>query len=302
MTDYYCPEHKYNPPPNSGLCFCPRCEFPDAYVTHQASSSLILSLFPGIDLLGRGFKAEGFCVVRGPDLITGGNVNNFHPPEERFEGIIGGPPCQDFSKARRSAPTGEGLAMLGQFARVVTEAHPTWFLLENVPTVPTIEVPGYAIQRFDLNASECGLRQNRHRHFQYGDLRGWVIIVERGRRVTDAQPCATASEGKRANRRTWADFCQLQGLPADFDLPGMTRTAKYRAVGNGVPIPMATRLAEAVKEARAPVGFRLCRCGCGRPVTGKHYTATDACRKRLQRKRDAAPHDLADQVTPRLDL
>lgn len=24
--DYYCPEHKYNPPPNSGFAFCPHCE------------------------------------------------------------------------------------------------------------------------------------------------------------------------------------------------------------------------------------------------------------------------------------
>lgn len=31
MTQYYCPEHKYNPPANSGLCFCPYCEFPEAY-------------------------------------------------------------------------------------------------------------------------------------------------------------------------------------------------------------------------------------------------------------------------------
>ena len=23
---YYCPEHKYNPPANSGWCFCPKCE------------------------------------------------------------------------------------------------------------------------------------------------------------------------------------------------------------------------------------------------------------------------------------
>jgi hypothetical protein len=30
---------------------------------------LVLSLFPGIDLFGRGFEAAGFCVVRGPDLI-----------------------------------------------------------------------------------------------------------------------------------------------------------------------------------------------------------------------------------------
>ena len=27
-------------------------------------AELVLSLFPGVDLLGRGFEAEGFCVVR----------------------------------------------------------------------------------------------------------------------------------------------------------------------------------------------------------------------------------------------
>jgi len=302
MTGYYCPEHQYNPPPGSGFAFCPRCECPEAFETHQVTTMLILSLFPGIDLLGRGFEAEGFCVVRGPDLITGGDVRSFHPPAGRFEGVIGGPPCQDFSKARRTPPTGEGLAMLAEFARVVTEAQPTWFLLENVPTVPTIAVPGYAIQRFDLNARDCGLKQNRPRHFQYGDQRGWIIIVARGRRVTDVEPCATATEGRRPDRRTWADFCELQGLPRDFDLPGMTREAKYRAVGNGVPIPMAQAVAQSVTQARAPVGFRLCRCGCGRPATGKHDTATVACRKRLQRQRDATRHSHAGQVTPMFNL
>lgn len=257
---------------------------------------LILSLFPGIDLLGRGFEAEGFCVVRGPDLITGGDIRSFHPPAARFDGVIGGTPCQDFSKARRTPPTGEGLAMLAEFARVVTEAQPTWFLMENVPTVPTLTVPGYAIQRLDLNARDCGLRQNRLRHFQYGDQRGWVIIVERTHRVTDAQPCVTASEGRRQDRRTWADFCELQGLPRDFDIPGWSRIAKYAAVGNGVPIQMARAVAHAVAQSRAPVGFRLCRCGCGRPAPGKRDTATDACRKRMQRQRDSAGHTEQEPV------
>lgn len=27
--DYYCPEHKYNPEPNSGMALCPQCEFPE---------------------------------------------------------------------------------------------------------------------------------------------------------------------------------------------------------------------------------------------------------------------------------
>lgn len=25
--EYYCPDHKYNPPENSGMAFCPKCEF-----------------------------------------------------------------------------------------------------------------------------------------------------------------------------------------------------------------------------------------------------------------------------------
>jgi DNA (cytosine-5)-methyltransferase 1 len=258
---------------------------------------LVLSLFPGIDLLGRGFEAEGFCVVRGPDLIYGGDIRAFHPAPGRFDGVIGGPPCQDFSKARRSEPTGYGLEMLDQFTRVVSEAQPTWFLMENVPTVPNVRVEGYSIQRFDLNANECGLRQNRPRHFQYGDRRGYVIIVERHAQLSHTERCCTASEGNKPNRRDWKTFCELQGLPGDFDLPGMSRTEKYRAVGNGVPVPMARVIARAVTSARAPVGFRICECGCGRPVGGSRVTATVACRKRLQRQRDLASVTVPGAVT-----
>jgi len=30
---------------------------------------LVLSLFPGIGLLDMAFEQEGFCVVRGPDML-----------------------------------------------------------------------------------------------------------------------------------------------------------------------------------------------------------------------------------------
>lgn len=63
-------------------------------------SGLVLSLFPGIGLLDRAFEEEGFCVVRGPDLLWGGDVRRFHPPAGLFAGIIGGPPCQAFSQLR----------------------------------------------------------------------------------------------------------------------------------------------------------------------------------------------------------
>lgn len=38
------------------------------------SPQLVLSLFPGIGLLDMAFEEEGFCVVRGPDLLWGGDV------------------------------------------------------------------------------------------------------------------------------------------------------------------------------------------------------------------------------------
>ena len=54
-------------------------------------TDLVLSLFPGIGLLDMAFEEEGFCVVRGPDLLWGGDIRRFHPPAGRFEGVIGGP-------------------------------------------------------------------------------------------------------------------------------------------------------------------------------------------------------------------
>ena len=104
----------------------------------------VLSIFPGIDLLGRGFEQEGFCVVRGPDLLWGGDIRRFHVPCGSFAGVIGGSPCQDFSQARRNSPSGGGKTLLAEFCRVVLEAQPEWFLLENVPGVPSIEAESRA--------------------------------------------------------------------------------------------------------------------------------------------------------------
>lgn len=117
---------------------------------------LILSLFPGIGLLDRGFEDSRFCVVRGPDLIFGGDIKRFHVYPGKFDGIIGGPPCQDFSKARRDVPTGEGLELIDEFKRVVLQARPSWWLAENVPGVPDIKIDDYSWQRLDLYASEFG--------------------------------------------------------------------------------------------------------------------------------------------------
>lgn len=263
---------------------------------------LILSLFPGIDLLGRGFEQEAFAVVRGPDTLWGGDIRKFSVPAGRFDGVIAGPPCQDFSVARRNLPpTGEGVELLAEFARVVALAAPDWWLLENVPSVPDVRIDGYRVQRFDLRASECGGKQGRLRHFQFGSRRGLIIQPERRKRPNKSEPACLATEGAKQSRRTWADFCELQGLPRDFDLPGLSIAAKYRAVGNGVPVFMAATIARAIREvatadnARTFTDSRLCLCNCGRVVSGKQISATAACRKRLQKSRQS-PRQIVTQL------
>lgn len=233
---------------------------------------LVLSLFPGIGLLDRGFEDSGFCVVRGPDLIFGGDIRRFSVPAGRFEGIIGGPPCQDFSKARRSEPTGNGLEMLEEFKRVVTEAEPVWWLAENVPGVPDIRIKGYSWQRLDLNASDFGMKQRRLRHVQFGSIDGSQLIIDRTK-LTGTFPTVLANDS-----RPISEISKLQGLPDDFDIPAFTRGALVRAIGNGVPYGMAKALADSVKHRE--IGVTLCACSCGRRVTGKQTYFDGACRKR----------------------
>jgi len=268
----------------------------------------VLSLFSGAGLLDRGFEAAGYCVVSAGDILWGRDVRDFTPACHIFGGVIGGSPCQDFSKARRSPPTGQGVELVREFARVVEQAAPDWFLLENVPGCPNVTVPGYKVQRFNLNARECGVPQNRLRCFQFGNVTGRPLVIHRGEPTPAASRCCMASEAKRGVRRGWSQFCQLQGLPADFQLPGLSLAMRYKLVGNGVPVPMASVVATAIiawsvtDDDSLESWHRVCVCGCGRPVPPGQTQATAACRKREQRKRDAARKSDNGRVTRELNL
>lgn len=251
---------------------------------------LVLSIFPGIDILGRGFEEEGFCAVRGPDLIFGGDIRRFHAPIGVFDGVIGGPPCQDFSLANRCGGSGYCDEMLNEFLRIVTEAKPLWFLHENVPGCPVLPPIMENMQRFFLTARECGLKQRRNRVFTFGSVGGHLVIRRAPPATGESQPCCMASEFKRPNRRSWPEFCEAMGLERDFNLPGWHTSAKYRAVGNAVPLPMARTIARAIREIGENPGVTPCLCGCGRPVIGRRTMAEASCRKRMERSRKSVTH------------
>lgn len=141
-------------------------------------SGLVLDLFPGLELLGRAFREHGFCVVSGPDKLWGDDVRDFHPPAGRFDGVIGGSPCQSFS-ALANLVRAKGLEprfgnLIPEFERVVREARPAWFLHENVPAAPIPRPRGYDVSDFLLCNSSIpgedglGQEQERVRRFTFG--------------------------------------------------------------------------------------------------------------------------------------
>jgi len=73
------------------------------------------------------------------------------------------------------------------------------------------------------------------------------------------------------------------------DLPDFTTAGKFKLIGNAVHFGVAFRLAYAVSHAAPPLeAGRLCACGCGRQVKNNATSSGPACRKRMQRARDAA--------------
>ena len=235
--------------------------------------TLILSLFPGIGLLDLAFEEAGFCVVRGPDVLWGGDIRAFSPPAGRFDGVIGGPPCQAFSRFRHLYAVTGGTAthenLIPEFERVVNDAQPDWFLMENVPDAPRPVIYGYISTDLLLNNRWVGGISNRLRRFSFG-VRGTtpaslepyvdVALFE----DADWLPAALASGGLKpgtererrqrkgneygyVTRQTVALALQAQGLPPDFlDHAPFTLVGKHKVIGNGVPLPMGRALAHAV--------------------------------------------------------
>ena len=259
---------------------------------------LVLSIFAGIDLLGKAFSKNGFCVVKADDLnLDGGDIRDFKAPANRFDAVIGGSPCQDFSRLNRK-PKGYSLEMQNEYIRVVREASPTWFLYENVVGFPHFEIDGYTQQRFQLDLAWFS-PFSRRRDFIFGHKEG-VLLNPMIR--TNGATKGTAVTG--SDKRSFQTMCEIQGLPKDFDLPFLSLEGKKQAVANAVPMPIGNYLAALInstlydieKKESQKIEYKRCSCGCGRIVTGRQLYSGATCRKRAQRQRDKRQLQWADQM------
>lgn len=172
-------------------------------LSEQKSSSVgeVIDLFSGCGGLSFGFQAGGFEVLRAFDswkpAVETYNSNFAHRAEildledvdstvsrmsefktgREFPGIIGGPPCQDFSMAGKRLEA-DNAGLTENFSMIVKTFKPRFFVMENVPNAQHFQTyksaiadmvnAGYRVSTHILDASDFGAPQKRKRIFAFG--------------------------------------------------------------------------------------------------------------------------------------
>jgi len=165
----------------------------------------VLDLFSGVGGLSLGFEMAGFEIAGAIEYeesigksmeknhkntkVFIGDIRNISPKNVKdkigkIDIIVGGPPCQGFSlKGQRKGLNDERNFLFKEFKKYVEYFRPTYFLIENVPTILTeqggffkdqiikvFEKIGYKINVGILKASDFGVPQNRKRAIFLGSL------------------------------------------------------------------------------------------------------------------------------------
>ncbi|UBK86160.1 DNA cytosine methyltransferase [Clostridium perfringens] len=164
----------------------------------------IVSLFSGAGFLDFGFTENNFEIIWGAEIekqfayANNYNINIRYNKSDviqnidlskvdvkvipKSNGIIGGPPCQDFSKGNANNPgiEGERGKLVLDYLRIIEEKKPDFFLFENVedlyktkkhrenalmPLIEEFKKLGYITYFKILNSIEYGIPQDRSRVF-----------------------------------------------------------------------------------------------------------------------------------------
>lgn len=168
----------------------------------------IIDLFCGCGGLSLGFEQAGFEMAYAIDMWQAAiNTYNYNHKEKVAEcrdiheltneklrelkasgeivGVIGGPPCQGFSKVGTRDVNDPRNHLYLEYCRVVEEVSPDFFVLENVSGLLTLckgmfkediikrfSDLGYTVEYKEVCAADYGVPQNRHRVFFVGMKKG----------------------------------------------------------------------------------------------------------------------------------
>lgn len=245
----------------------------------------VISLFTGAGGLDLGFEAAGFetrvAVEFDGDAVKTLRENRDWPvihadihdqnkassaellrvagaKEGNVDVLIGGPPCQPFSKSGYWA-SGDSRRLadprattLGAYLRVLEDLKPRAFLLENVPGLAfskkdeglvflrrSIEAInkrtrlGYSFSAEILNAAEYGIPQERQRVFLVGSRDGTQFKFPRPRYSNRlSEPSLAFEEGKQPYHTAWDAIGGIEEDPAD---PELRLTGKWADLLPSIP-------------------------------------------------------------------
>ena len=198
-------------------------------------------------------NSESICDLTAPKVVkqalSGENPDLF--------GVIGGPPCPDFSNGGAHAGgNGANGVLTSVFVDMICNLKPTFFVIENVAglhrfrkhrafldqKVLLLEAQGYAIDYKILNALELGVPQDRERLFIIGlksPLANWPLDrkVLAGEREWFAWPVIQGYAGaKSLSWPTTAPFGENPSKPAGIPIELSVFPA---LLGNGDPEKIA---------------------------------------------------------------
>lgn len=232
------------------------------------SRGLVLSTFTGLGALDRAFTEAGWCCVSAGDVAYGSwfDVRDFHPPAGVFDGVIGGPPCQAFSSlanlVRAKGLTPRFGNLIPEYERVVAEAAPRWFLMENVRQAPEPKPLGYAIHSF-LLAHEAldggdgfGQEQMRTRRFTFG------VRIE-------LDPVTREASGA-VDLRRWIKLAALELASAPQAQLADSRAVPVKLGGSGRVKRTAVAANDGHGDMLGDKGYREARRLRAAPVTGRN--------------------------------
>lgn len=168
----------------------------------------VVDLFCGCGGLSLGFMNAGFDIVAAYDnwgyayetykenfdhptfnIDLSIPDNYSHIEQHGADMIIGGPPCQDFSSAGKRDESMGRADLTVHFANIISLTKPRWFVMENVGRIlkskalidarDIFKKEKYGLSQVVLNASLCGVPQNRKRFFLIGELNGTDNVLEK---------------------------------------------------------------------------------------------------------------------------
>lgn len=229
----------------------------------------VLSFFTGAGFLDIGFMESGFDTVwhneYDPNFVRGFEhgmralFGDGHPIientesiadltgeralDEAFErrvppvfGVIGGPPCPDFSVGGKNrGEAGDRGQLSSVYVDRILEIKPTFFLMENVPGLVRTAKHRMFLERLVarlraeylvdyriLNALDYGVPQDRERLFIVGFRRDWL------------ESCSVDVSGERSPFN-WPHDDRYAGAKSRFDWPSTNPFGQTPARPTGIP-------------------------------------------------------------------